>query len=151
MDRSWINTPRISDAYEKRVEEFLQFAQQNAFSNHNGVKIRCPCVNCLNGRILSVFKIRDHLLCDGFLKNYTTWTWHGELLDLPIVREASEEVDFSMDDRFEDMICNVGAESFANAVFENMSNDAETSLYPGSTNFTRLSAVLRLMNLKAMN
>jgi len=26
MDQSWINTPRISDAYEKGVEEFLQLA-----------------------------------------------------------------------------------------------------------------------------
>jgi len=49
------------------------------------------------------------------------------------------------------MIRDVGAESFANVVFENMSNDAETPLYTGSTNFTRLSAVLRLMNLKAMD
>jgi len=56
-----------------------------------------------------------------------------------------------MDDRLEDKIRDVGAESFANAVFKNMSNDAETPLYPGSTNFTRLSTVLRLMNLKAMN
>jgi len=88
MDQSWINTPRISDAYEKGVDEFLQFEQHNAISNHNGVKIRCPCVNCLNERILSVFEIREHLLCDGFLKNYTTWTWHGELLDLTTVREA---------------------------------------------------------------
>ena len=56
-----------------------------------------------------------------------------------------------MDDRLEDMIRDVEAESFANAVFENMSNDAETPLYPGSANFTRLSAVLGLMNLKAMN
>jgi len=29
-----------------------------------------------------------------------------------------------MDDRLEDMIRDVGAESFAKAVFENMSNDA---------------------------
>jgi len=46
--------------------------QHNAISIHNGVRIRCPCVNCLNGRILSVSEIREHLLCDGFLKNYTT-------------------------------------------------------------------------------
>jgi len=56
-----------------------------------------------------------------------------------------------MDDRLEDMIRNVGAESFANAIFKNMSNDAETLLYPGSTNFTGLSEVIRLMNLKVMN
>ncbi|XP_068497787.1 uncharacterized protein [Phaseolus vulgaris] len=134
MDRSWINTSRISDTYEKGVEEFIQFAEHNAVSYKNGVRIRCPCINCLNGRILSVSEIREHLLCDGFLKSYTTWTWHGELLDLPSVHGGSEEVHFSMDDRLEDMIRDVGAESFANVVFENMSNDAETPLYPGSTN-----------------
>jgi len=109
MDRSWINTPRISDAYEKGVEEFIQFAEHNAVSCNNGVRIRCPCVNCLNGRILIVSEIREHFLCDGFLKNYTTWTWHGELLDLPTLRGASEEVDFLVDDRLEDMIRDVGA------------------------------------------
>jgi len=36
-------------------------------------------------------------------------------------------------------------------VYEMMSADAETPLYVGSTKFTRLSAVLRLMNLKATN
>ena len=78
---------------------------------------------CLEGaatifnRILSVFEIREHILCDGFLKIYTTLTWHGDLLDLPSMRGASEEFHFSMNDRLEDMIRDVGAESFANAVF----------------------------------
>ena len=40
--------------------------QNNVVSNHNGVRIRCPCINCLNGKILSISKIREHLLCDGF-------------------------------------------------------------------------------------
>ena len=109
MDRSWINTPRISDAYKKVVEEFIQFAEHNVVSCNNGVRIRFHCVNCLNGRILSVSEIREHLLCDGFLKNYTTWMWHGELLDLSSVHGASEDVDFSMDDRLEDTIRDVGA------------------------------------------
>ena len=47
-----------------------------------------------------------------FLENYTTWTWHSELLHLPKLRGASKFVDFSMDDRLEDMICDVGAKSF---------------------------------------
>jgi len=68
MDQSWINTRCITDAYERGVEEFIQFAQYNVVSNHNGVRMRCPCVNCLNGRILYVSEIREHLLCDGFLK-----------------------------------------------------------------------------------
>jgi len=52
----------------------------------------------------------------------------------------------------EDMIRDVGAEAFVQAhVYETMSADAKTPLYVGSTKFTRLSAVLRLMNLKATN
>jgi len=52
------------------------------------------------------------------------------------VRGALEFVDFSMDDRLEDVIRDMGAQSFANTVFENMSNDAKTLSYPGLTNFT---------------
>ena len=56
------------------------------------------------------------------------------------------------DDRLEDMIRDVGAQSFAKAhVYGSMSSNTETPLYPGATNFTRLSALLRLMNLKAIN
>jgi len=56
------------------------------------------------------------------------------------------------DDRLEDMIRDVGAQSFAEAHgYGSMSSDAKTPLYSGATNFTRLSAVLRLMNLKAIN
>ena len=75
MDRNWINYVRISDEYERGVEEFIQFAQRNATnSGHDGAKIRCSCVNYLNGRILDVKTMREHLLCDGFLRSYTTWT-----------------------------------------------------------------------------
>jgi len=86
MDRNWINSLRISDEYERGVEEFIQFSKRNAInSGHDGEKIRCSCVNCLNGRILDVKIMREHLLCDGFLRSYKTWTWHGELLNLPRV------------------------------------------------------------------
>jgi len=46
------------------------------------------------------------------------------------------------------MICDVGVQSFVEAMCENMSTDAENPLYLGSTNFTRLSTMLWLMNLK---
>ena len=71
------------------------------------------CVNCLNGRRLDVKKIREHLLCDGFLRSYTTCTWHGELLNLLRVFVTEEYVGSTMDDavhgevhddRLEDMI-----------------------------------------------
>jgi len=50
------------------------------------------------------------------------------------------------------MIHDVRDESFAKVHgYRSMSSDAKTPLYPGSTNFTRFSMVLRLMNLKAIN
>jgi len=124
MDRDWINSVRISDEYKRGVEEFIQFALCNANNNgHDGVKFRCPCVNCLNKRKLDVNKIRKHLLCDGFLQSYTTWTWHGELLNLPNVSVSKKYVRSTMDDavhndRLEDMIRDVRAESFAKMMNE---------------------------------
>jgi len=55
MDRSWINSPCLSDVYKRGVEEFKQFAQRNASNSDNGLRIRCPYANCLNGRTLSAF------------------------------------------------------------------------------------------------
>ena len=83
------------------------------------------------------------------------------MLNLPRVFVAEEYVGSTMDDavhddvdddRLEDKIRDVGAQSFEEVHgYENMSSDAETPLYPGATNFTRLLVVLRLMNLKAIN
>jgi len=94
----------------------------------------------LNGRILNVKKTREHLLCDGFLRSYATWTWHGDLLNLPCDSVTEEYVGSTMDDavqdevdddRLEDMIRDVGAESFAEAHgYGSLSSDAETPLYP---------------------
>jgi len=115
----------MSDEYERGVEEFIQFVQRNANNTgHDGEKIRYLCVNCLNGRILDVKIIMKNLLCDGFLQSYTTWTWHGELLNLPRVSVTEEYVRSNMDDainddvdddRLKDMIHDVGAESFEEA------------------------------------
>ena len=63
-----MNSVRISEEYERGVEEFIQFAQRNVInSGHDGANIRCSCIICLNGMILDVNIMREHLLCDGFL------------------------------------------------------------------------------------
>jgi len=63
---------QISAVYEKGVEDFLEFAKRNE-TIING-RYYCMCVNCVNGKRLDIELIREHVLCDGFLKNYTTWT-----------------------------------------------------------------------------
>jgi len=58
------------------------------------------------------------------------------------VRQTDEFVDSTMEDILEGMIHDVGTKSFIEVVYENMSTDAETPLYPGPTNITRLSTML---------
>ena len=67
MDQS-----RLSPAYEEGVEQFLKFASERSRLDENGKFFRL-CINCLNERRQKVDNIREHLLCDGIKKNYTTW------------------------------------------------------------------------------
>jgi len=77
--------------------------------------------------------------------------WHGELVETQTMTKEHQFVELTMKDRLENMIHDVRVQTFAKAVYENMTTDGETPLYPGSTNFTRLSAMLRLINLNALN
>ena len=50
------------------------------------------------------------------------------------------------------MICDLGQDGFQQAhapLYEKIENDSKMHLYSGCTTFTRLSAVLALVNLKA--
>jgi len=76
----------------ERIEKFIEFDQHHVGSVKNKENMWYWCVNYLNGRILNVVEIREHLLCNGFLKNYTTWIWHGELVNTPGVAETHEYV-----------------------------------------------------------
>ena len=152
MDRSWINQSRMSPEYEDGVEQFLQFASERGRSNEEG-KYYCPCINCLNGRRQLLDDIRDHLLCDGIKKNYTTWIWHREVTDMQSGSQ-SEPFDVEMGDRLEDMIRDLGQESFQQAhapMYEGLHSDSNKPLYTGCKNsLTLMSAVLSLVNVKAM-
>ena len=87
-DRSWM-TRRIDDGFlssefEEGVNEFLDFAFSHEECVDEG-KIKCPCASCA----LACYETRDivnlHIFRKGFVRNYTTWTQHGELDDPPMV------------------------------------------------------------------
>nr|XP_027185990.1 uncharacterized protein LOC113783976 [Cicer arietinum] len=149
MNCSWMNANRLSEEYEKGVEEFLQFALKKLPESKG--RFYCPCVICLNENTLHFEEIRSYLICFWIDLNYIRWIWHGDSLNMSNTSER-EEVNVDMNDQLEDMICDVGQESFNRAhVYDNLCSDKEEPLYPGRTNFTRLSAVLILFNLKARN
>ncbi|XP_052728168.1 uncharacterized protein LOC128195186 [Vigna angularis] len=153
MDRSWIKSKRTTEEYERGVEQFIEFATRNV-ANNNG-RFYCPCVNCLNERRLPTAVIREHVLCDGFLRSYTKWTWHGELVEVPIAHVSqteAEEVDLVMEDGLEQMIRDVGDDVIARShMYQTLCSDAKMPLYSGCIKYTKLSAILKLFNVKARN
>ncbi|XP_071689614.1 uncharacterized protein [Rutidosis leptorrhynchoides] len=106
---------------------------------------------------------------DGFVEDYTCWSWHGELLsDNPIDGECNNDhnanndndvnIDFDSDmydyiDNLDDVLHDVDGNIDENNYdkFQQMFVDSEKPLYTGCTKFTKLSAVLRLLNLKTNN
>lgn len=158
MDRSWMQSNRLSDEYAKGVEEFLTFAQTDRTTGvpkidvpETNVKYSCPCCNCVNRTPQPPSVIRDHLFVYGILPSYTKWIWHGESTDNPSVYR-SENVDEDMNDRMEDMIRDIGPESFKRAhEYDALCKDKDQPLYVGCKKYTRLSASLKLINLKAIH
>ena len=64
----------------------------------------------------------------------------------------TNSVDVDMGNRIEEMIRNLGQDRFQQAhapLYDKIENDSNMPLYPGCIAFTRLSAVLALVNLKA--
>ena len=52
----------------------------------------------------------------------------------------------------EDMICDIGQDSFQQVhMFDSLKDDSKTSLYPAFESLTRLSAVIKLINIKPRN
>jgi len=111
--------------YEKCVKEFLEFEKRNG-AGINGYYY--SCVNCLNEKILDIELIREHVLCDGFLKNYTMWTWHGEVLDLSYLSETEcQHSNIYYGDCVENMIRDIEEDSFHQAcVYDSLKDDLVT-------------------------
>ena len=122
MDSSWMQKNRLTDEYRNGVSEFLKFAETK-LPNSNGV-FYCPCVKCGNQAPLKVKDTREHLDVYGIIQSYTTWTWHCEVLDKPSVSK-SREVELDMGDRLEDMIRDIGPDSFKRAVYDTLCSDKD--------------------------
>ncbi|KAK8559250.1 hypothetical protein V6N12_042531 [Hibiscus sabdariffa] len=75
MDKSWMEFSRVSDAYRRGVENFLNFAFANA-SQEN--MILCPCKRCVNSNFDAREVVEEHLIVFGFVRGYKKWTFHGE-------------------------------------------------------------------------
>ncbi|RVW89710.1 hypothetical protein CK203_047225 [Vitis vinifera] len=150
MDRSWMSKDRRSKDYADGVESFIAFALQ--YSTYKN-SIKCPCLQCGNMIFHTPQKIREHLLFYGIDQSYHTWYWHGDAAPSgpPTSRaEWHHTVEFNDVDSTIEMV-QVAYDDRKNdpKLFETLLEDAQKPLYPGCRNFTKLSALVKLYNLKA--
>ena len=122
---------RLSDEYEHGVMEFLQFAESNADKSLPTVFL-CPCIRCANKEPKrSKKEIMDHLICVGICQSYTKWIWHGEVVAKSNVSQR-DDVSVEMDDRLEDIMRDIGQDSFKRAhTYDTICSDKDKPLYPG--------------------
>ena len=131
---------------------------------HAGVgnHIYCPCLKCGNKALYKVYEVKGHIFYNGFDTNYQRWIWHIEshlgstvnnlgvtsIKVLPLMQEDDDD-----DDDIFGMMQDVEEEFVDHPdQFEKLLSDAEKPLYDGCpNNYTKLSALVRLYNLKAAN
>ena len=67
----------------------------------------------------------DHLICVGICQSYTKWIWHGEVVAMSNVSQR-DDVCVEMDDRLEDMMRDIGQDSFKRAhVYDTLCSDKD--------------------------
>lgn len=124
-------------------------------------RILCPCIKCENVKHQTVYKIKDHLYLNGIDWNYSNLILHGG----NFVKEPSTTSNFRSIWEFETR--DFKTESMASIIemiqgahdhfennpkqFENLLADVEKKWYPSCYEFTKLSALVKLYNLKVKN
>ncbi|KAG8384356.1 hypothetical protein BUALT_Bualt04G0109600 [Buddleja alternifolia] len=165
MDKSWIDSSETFSAeYISGVAHFLEFAFTGKLS---GSRIYCPCTKCKNRFTKKKDDVREHCLLYDFEKRYKNWRYHGEAY-VPLHRNETNEHIIS--DNRDDIVgmvheavkipstnVDVGfSQTSNNEMNEETKNffkllqDAETELLPGCAKQTKLSFVVRLLQLKAL-
>ncbi|CAH9079402.1 unnamed protein product [Cuscuta epithymum] len=174
MDKSWMHEIKWSHAYVDGVKKFMTFVED--YNGREGV-IRCPCVGCLNLRTQHKEIVKIHLLERGIDPGYNTWFYHGEESGSRTskknhtytgngtdnVYEEEEEEDgitemlFDLGQQYNHQDNdNMSAEDSSNSgglplYLESLMQNAQTKLYPGCEQISRISFVIQLLHIKVYN
>ncbi|XP_071687958.1 uncharacterized protein [Rutidosis leptorrhynchoides] len=144
------------------VDEFITVAETDQLEKGN-TAISYPCKKCKNARwYADSTDIKSHLIAHGFMRGYTCWSFHGEsLADLnPSVSDNdtdneddsyNSDNNVNFDDMFDDLDMEDNVADKYHDILQQLFVDAEKPLYTGCMNFSKLSAVIQLVNLKSNN
>jgi hypothetical protein len=71
------NLSRLDPSYISEVHRFIDVTTKHAWRAKTK-HIYCPCMHCKNVVVFDdTNQIISHLVCRGFVKDYTVWTKHS--------------------------------------------------------------------------
>jgi hypothetical protein len=150
------------------VDSFLASALSNSAV---GSKILCPCRKCVNYFWKEASEVREHLICDGFLRGYRTWNLHGEATpcvnledfasdDVEGVDESNEDDDIpdflrdlaaGLDDRGDyEEDSSVRDPCMEPVCIQKLVAENSKELFPNCKKYTQLRFIIRLLHLKLL-
>ena len=81
--RSWIDRPHLdpntrllTEEYQRGITEFMGLVHRQPEAKTG--KLRCPCSNCKNRKVIKEWDVWTHLYLSGFTRSYKIWYHHGE-------------------------------------------------------------------------
>lgn len=169
MDRRWIHGALFTPDYIDGVRNFMKFVEERFPGD---AAILCPCSRCINQKSMAQRDVERHILLNGMSSTYTRWIHHGEANDVHVLEEPVDvdphsnpiEHENNAADRVEDILtdlmgaqvpCNNAATGDGNpssnheSVFKTLMEEAKHELYPGCTQFSRFSFVVKMLHLKS--
>ncbi|XP_020097622.1 uncharacterized protein LOC109716524 [Ananas comosus] len=166
MDKTWILKPRSSADYQQGLDQFLKFAFDNA---SKGSMILCLCRKCTNCFWKEEEVVYEHLLCDGFMQGYTRWIFHGEDTSQSNPTNKAniqnEQINDEMDELLHDAFFHPESDFDVGDLdtndlttepdeetkkFYKLVKDANQEIYPGCKKFSKLSFIVRLLQIKCL-
>ena len=156
----WIGLPRYSEEYTRGIRSFIE----NAFPIFGkGDEMQCPCKNCMNRKWHRQDVVYDHLICSGPSSIHVKW-----ICDISSSKNRSRnesmgnETGMDFGDNLGAMFRGTGMKFDNVGESEDLPNgeakrfyghvkEGKQPLYPGCTNFSRLSFMIRLYYLKCVH
>ena len=171
MDRRWIHGTLFTPEYINGVSNFMNFVEEKFPTD---APILCPCTRCLNHKSMDKSDVKRHILLSGMSSTYTKWIHHGESSDVHVLEQPADvdphsnpmEYGDNAADRLDDMLADLtGAELHSNdvqdededgnpsdnheSVFKKLMEEAKQELYPGCSQFTKFSFLVKMLHVKS--
>jgi hypothetical protein len=173
MDKSWVyNSVPFSERFMLGVEQFMGHVKSR-FSVDE--KIKCPCRKCLNQIEKSQDEVQEDIEINGISRCYTKWVYHGEEdFDVEEDDDVTLDVEYMSwygqapldDGQTEDAILDdsdrgvqgliqdlytAASHGVGGNLYKQIMEEAKRELYPGCTEESRLSFIIKLLHIKVYN